>query len=122
MNDWKRAVVRVWQGNPHRGGKYKGSAFLFAPGRLLTAKHVIQGVPEKDIYLTGSAWGGVRKVADTLPHPHRDVAVLSLAGSEPDAMHIPLSDATETLLELDKRTHVHNLSKPPRRKRRRRKT
>ncbi|MCP4697935.1 MAG: trypsin-like peptidase domain-containing protein [Gammaproteobacteria bacterium] len=95
--EWKRAIVRVWRGRPDKGGKYQGTAFFIAPGYLVTAKHVIEGIAFKNIYLhsdTG-AWieGGLRKIRQPCPHPDpkTDIAVLPLEKPIKEARKIPLA-------------------------------
>ena len=79
---WKKALVRVWDGNPYDGGIYVGTAFLIAPGYLLTAKHVVTAVKDhKQIFLVSSfgAWGGSFFKADApILHPDNlvDIAIL----------------------------------------------
>lgn len=76
----KRAVVRVWQGEPKPGNAsaiYCGTAFFIAPGYLLTAKHVVAN--RDNLWLQGNAWDGrTQDRANILAlHPEADVALLA---------------------------------------------
>lgn len=82
MNEWKRAIVRVFHHPPAKERIYRGTAFFIAPDCLLTARHVIEGLEIKKIFLLGDtgAWegGGIRGLRETQPHPDIDVALLFL--------------------------------------------
>ncbi len=79
---WKKALVRVWDGDPYDGGTYVGTAFFIAPGYLLTAKHVVTVVKDyQQIFLLHpfGAWDGSFVTIDApIPHPHDqvDIAIL----------------------------------------------
>lgn len=53
-----RATVRVWSGEPEKGGKLLGTAFFVAPRHALTAAHVVRGTPIETVYLQLSWKGG----------------------------------------------------------------
>ncbi|MCI5209566.1 MAG: serine protease, partial [Candidatus Electrothrix sp. ATG2] len=79
---WKKALVRVWDGDPYGGGTYVGTAFFIAPGYLLTAKHVVTAVKDyQQIVLLHpfGAWdGSVDKIGGPVLHPDDqvDIAIL----------------------------------------------
>lgn len=99
MVDWRRAIVRVWHGRPNDSGVYLGTAFFVAAGYLLTCKHVIEGIPHREIYLLSDtgAWseGGARKVQQPVMHPDYDVAYLPLLKPVQDACCISLAPISE---------------------------
>jgi Trypsin-like peptidase domain len=101
---WKRAVVRVWAGKP-ADGRYRGTAFLIASTKLVTAKHVVtdeNGVLLSNLTLSGVLWGGLRSVSECLPHPDSkiDIAVLVIAAdgaaAETDVPVLPSRSAKLT--------------------------
>ena len=80
MNEWKRAIVRVWHGRPHKGGRYRGTAFMVAPGTFVTAKHVVTDIPSDEMYLRGPAWDDDASYAilNPISHESLDVVILRL--------------------------------------------
>lgn len=60
-----------------------GTAFFVAEGYLLTCRHVVEGIPDAEIFLQSDtgAWpeGGLRRIQPHVPHPTADVALLPLA-------------------------------------------
>nr|VFK26481.1 MAG: Trypsin-like peptidase domain-containing protein [Candidatus Kentron sp. MB]VFK30357.1 MAG: Trypsin-like peptidase domain-containing protein [Candidatus Kentron sp. MB]VFK75184.1 MAG: Trypsin-like peptidase domain-containing protein [Candidatus Kentron sp. MB] len=98
MDDWMRAVVRVWDGNPFEDGIYLGTAFFIAPGYLLTAGHVLDNMKERDfenVFLHSDlgAWegGGIRRIRKPLLYSKLDVAILPLERAAENPYCIPLA-------------------------------
>src|SRR6266446_7909179 len=80
LEEWKRCVVRVWDGDP-REGRFLGSAFLIRPESLLTCRHVIAEAKGPDIFLLGPSWTGAQRAARIITHPTRDIALITIASS-----------------------------------------
>jgi hypothetical protein len=99
MSNWQQAIVRIWQCNPMEGGTYKGTAFLVGPTYLLTAKHVVQDVPNGDVYVEGRPWAGVQRVAAVQHHPTRDIALLMLERSVEETPWIVLANRDPAINE-----------------------
>lgn len=76
----KRAIIRIWEGNPYRGGKFVGTGFLIDQALVVTCAHIVVQTWQSQIpiFLTGPPWTGLRKVIDVNLHPERDVAVLEI--------------------------------------------
>jgi hypothetical protein len=89
----KRAVSRVWHGDPYAGGKFLGTAFLISPECLLTAYHVIEGIPVSEIYLDGQAWDCLMSLKKVIKHdnPDIDVAILYLPKKGEESIFLSLS-------------------------------
>jgi hypothetical protein len=111
MEDWRRAIIRVWHGKPNEKGIYLGTAFFISPGYLLTCRHILKHAfdvhtsqveyfPYEEIYLQSDtgAWpeGGLRKIQQFVVHPNCDAAYLPLVKSVPDAHCIPFASAQES--------------------------
>jgi len=103
-----RQVVRVWRRNHQSSDTYLGTAFLISPKFLLTAKHVVEGIPANELILKTSlaSWsgGGDRRVRNKEENPNWDAAVLELEKIAPNADVIPI--ATELEATLEKGTSV----------------
>jgi hypothetical protein len=90
--NWEQAVVRVWHGLPDKSSKYRGTAFLIAPGYLVTVKHIIGLLPCNTLYLNGPAWyGSTHGIEEIFCHPSLDIAVLKLKEVTHTAPYIPLA-------------------------------
>lgn len=73
LEQWRRAVVRVWRGNPKSkgGGDFLGTAFAVSPTQFVTAKHVVfdpDGQQKADLILDGTLWAGLRAVKRCQAH------------------------------------------------------
>ena len=100
MNNLKKAVLKVFNGNPTKGGSFEGSAFLISNYNILTCKHVIENINEEDIFLLGDgAWdgGGVRKIFSKQCHPDRDIAIMSLNKPTVNNTYLQLADSSQLL-------------------------
>lgn len=91
MNDWEKAIVRIYCGAPLGGkGEFRGTAFLIAPDLLLTANHVIEKIEPEPVFLLGQAWSGSRAIEDAFAHPNLDAAVVRLPTPEKTVPIAPL--------------------------------
>lgn len=86
MDNWEKLVVRVWDGPPNQGGRYRGSAFFVSSRHLLTARHVIENLDWTKIRLDDGPWGQGLFGLDKCPSVHaprekneRDIAILTVA-------------------------------------------
>ena len=73
-------VVRIWIGNPHKSGKFNGTAFFINGDTLITAKHVISNNQQKiydHIHITDTVDGGVVPI-DRVDLCERDIAILKV--------------------------------------------
>ena len=79
MTNWRAAVIRVFAGNPRDADtRFLGSAFLVAPRRLLTCRHVVDIEDKRALFVSGPAWTGPQKVSQHQFDDSRDVALLSV--------------------------------------------
>lgn len=89
MDEWQRAVVRIWQGKPTESdASYFGTGFLVAPTLLLTAYHVVEDIPLENIYLQGPLWAGVRRPKNVTKHSTRDIATIEISESDVSTPYI----------------------------------
>jgi hypothetical protein len=76
-------IVRVWIGDPYKGGHFNGTAFFIEEDTLVTAKHVVvdnQNEVYKEIYLTNTPDGGVTPISKVI-ECKRDMVVLKVKKS-----------------------------------------
>jgi len=73
-------IVRVWSGDPTNGGTFNGTAFFIDDFRLVTAKHVVEGID--DIFVNELPNGGILPISkDNIALCKRDIAVINLKKS-----------------------------------------
>lgn len=100
-----RQVVRVWRTNMTAPDSYLGTAFLISPGHLLTAKHVVEGVPTRELILKTNlgSWygGGDRGVRECRLHPEYDAAILVLEKIAVHAEIISIASEQDATLESE---------------------
>ena len=73
-------IVRVWSGDPTNGGTFNGTAFFIDGLRLVTAKHVVEGID--DIFVNELPSGGILSISkDDITFCKRDIAVITLKKS-----------------------------------------
>ncbi|QLQ30279.1 MAG: hypothetical protein HZT40_00075 [Candidatus Thiothrix singaporensis] len=90
---YEAAFVRVFNGDPEKGGAFKGTAFFIRPQQLMTARHVI-GQCRNGVYLRLPPGGDVYQLApEQIAHGERDVASLHLEHPCEHAQCIPLASA-----------------------------
>jgi len=89
---WQQAIVRVWDGLPHRNGRFAGTAFFIDPRTLLTARHVVENCND-NVYIDGVPLGGKEKIeADNIYLCNRDIAILRTNRAFPDIVPLCLNN------------------------------
>ncbi len=99
MMQLKQAIVRVWHKLPHKGGEYRGTAFLISPGSLVTAKHVVESLPVDELFLQGQVWDGLQSLENVFCHHSLDIAVLKLKKQGDVSLHIPLASKEQAEIQ-----------------------
>ncbi len=73
-------IVRVWRGDPTNGGTFNGTAFFIDGFRLVTAKHVVEGID--DIFVNELPNGEILPISkDNIILYKQDIAVINLKKS-----------------------------------------
>src|SRR5262249_12353620 len=94
-----KAVVRIFEGRPREKGAYRGSAFLIGPGRLMTARHVVDPA-KQPLFAEGPAFdGGIRRILqiEHHPRPDRDVSILTIPDAAKNHERVPWSATRPTI-------------------------
>ncbi|MCI5125313.1 MAG: serine protease, partial [Candidatus Electrothrix sp. AR5] len=113
---WKKALVRVWDGHPRDSGTYVGTAFLIAPGYLLTAKHVVTAIKDyRKIFLISSfgAWdGSVSQIDSPISHPNDqvDIAILPVKKRVQNEFCLSFSSENKADLKLGDKVELGGFS------------
>ena len=94
--------VRVFNGDPNKGGTFEGTAFFISPQQLLTARHVVDKCTES-VFLRLPPNGNIYQITpEQISRCKRDIASLHLTHTCDHAHCIPLTNAP--LKDLDEVT------------------